>query len=155
MDNVNVIRVGFLTPCVKVVDCDMEMGDPIDRSGANYTCLIFVNPDEDGASVLKDIENGLPVSSGNFDWTLSAILPCKTNPGKNYRDKYGFSTRIYCDSDLRFGTLFGIVDSSSARPAYHPTVFIIGDEGSVRYRQAIGGANFDGIAFRTAISGLI
>jgi hypothetical protein len=154
MDNINVVRVGFLSPRMKLVDNDMEIGDPIDRSGSNYTCMLFINSDESGAQLLKDIEQNIP-ASGNYGWILSAIVPCKTHPGKIFRDKYNLATRVYCDSDLRFGKLFGIIDSASAQPAYHTAIFVIGDEGSVRYRQVIDGVDFDSMAFRAVLDSLI
>jgi hypothetical protein len=154
MDNVNVVRVGFLSPQMKLVDSDMEIGDPIDRSGAKYTCLLFINPDENGLRLFKEIEQALP-SSSSFGWIVSAIVPCKTHPGKTFRDKYNLATRVYCDSDLRFGKLFGIIDSASAQPAYHTAIFVIGDEGSVRYRQVIDGVDFDSMAFRAVLNSLI
>jgi hypothetical protein len=154
MDNVNVVRIGFLSPQIKIIDCDMEIGDPIDRSGSKYTCLLFINSDESCAKLIEEIERSLPIS-GNFGWVISAVFSCKANPGKVFRDKYNLGTRIYCDSDLRLGELFGIIDSASAQPAYHPAVFVIGDEGSVRYRQVISGVNLDLTAFRTALNSLI
>ena len=153
MDNINVVRVGFLSPQIGLVDSNMESGDPIDRSGQNYTCLIFVNPDKPGAEILQDIQTGLPPTAGGSDLTLSAILPCKSNPAKAFKDQNALTPRIFCDYDLRFGDFFNVINSASARPAYHPTIFIIGDEGTVRYRQLI--SEFDSKGFRTALSKII
>jgi peroxiredoxin len=151
MDNVNVIRVGFFAPRFKISDTDSETDDPIDRSGAKYTCLLFVNPDKPGASIIMDLEKDLPRTQDDLETVLSAIVPVKLKPAKEFKEKYRFRTRLFCDSDLRAGKLFSVIDSSTAGPAYHPTAFVIGDEGSIRYRQIAKADSFDTNLLRTSI----
>jgi len=137
MDNVNVIRVGFFAPAIIIPDTDREIDDPIDRSGAKYTCLILVNADEFGARVIGDIEKALSISFGGHTWNVSAIVPEKVRPAGEFKARSGFSTRLFSDGDIRYGKHYHIADSASAKPKYHATIFVIGDEGSVRYRCAI------------------
>ena len=155
MDNINVIRVGFFTPEFKIADTDGEIGEPIDRSGQYYTCLVFINPDDDGADLINMLESGLPKISTGLEVKLAAIVPAKPRIGKAFRQKAGFNTRLFCDSDLRAGKTFSVVDSASAKPAYHPVIFVIGEEGTVRHRQAYDTKEFNAEAFRTSISQLI
>ena len=155
MDNINVIRVGFNTPQLKITDTDGEIGELFDRSGQFYTCLVFINPDEAGAKILNMLEAGLPRTTTGLEIKIAAIVPAKTKIAKTFKTKAGFNTRLFCDSDLRAGKMFSVVDSGVAKPAYHPVLFIIGDEGSVRYRQALDPAVDNGETIRQAISKLI
>jgi peroxiredoxin len=155
MDNVNVIRVGFIAPEFRLTDTDGEIGSPIDKSGQKFTCLLFINPDDLGYSIMKDLDNGLPATAGGFKVAISPVIPLKPKLAKGFKSKLDLEIRLFCDSDLRAGRLFSVIDSGQARPAYHPTVFIIGEDGSVRYRQAIDPADTNGKQIRLAISRLI
>jgi len=137
MDNVNVIRVGFLTPEFRISDTDGEIDNPINKSGDKFTCLLFINPDDLGYSILKDLENSLPDTASGFKVVISPVIPVKPKLAKAFKARLDFETRLFCDSDLRVGRLFSVIDSSQARPSYHPMVFIIGEDGSVRYRQSV------------------
>ena len=155
MDNINVIRVGFIAPEVNLSDTAGYIGDPVDRSGEKLTCMIFANPDEIGGGLIKDLEKSLPLTVGGYDWSISAVVPVKIKIAQEFKNRYRFKTRLFCDSDLRAGSLYSIVDLSSARPSYHTAVFIVGDEGSVRYRQVAGKSGFDMQAFQSSVSKLI
>jgi peroxiredoxin len=155
MDNVNVIRVGFFSPEIKIPDINGEIGDPINRSGDLLTCLLFVNDDDIGTAAIKDIETGLPKTESGFQLQISVIIPDKIHIAKAFNEKHGFKARLFCDSELRLGKAFSIVDSHRAKPSYHPFVFIIGDEGSLRYRQEIGPEGLDSQLLRQKIKHLI
>jgi len=155
MDNINVIRVGFFAPKVKLSDTAGDIGDPVDRSGEKLTCMIFVNPDEIGGVLVKNLEMNLPPTAGGYDWSISAVVPVKIKIAQEFKNHHMLNTRLFCDSDLRAGSLYSIVDSSSPQPLYHPAVFIIGDEGSVRYRQVIGKSGFNMQTFKSSVSKLI
>lgn len=155
MDNVNVIRVGFFCPEIKIPDINGEIGDPIARTGDELTCLLFVNDDDLGAAIIKDIEAGLPKTDSGYELRISVVLPDKINIAKGFYEKHGFKARLFCDSELRLGRAFSIVDSRRAKPSYHPFVFIIGEEGSLRYRQAIDPEGLDSQLLRLKIRHLI
>jgi hypothetical protein len=154
MDNVNVIRVGFLTPEFRISDTDGEIGSPIDKSGQKFTCLLLINPDDLGLSIIRNLADGLPNTASGFKMILSPVLPVKPKLAKSFKARVDFEIRLFCDSDLRAGRLFGVVDSSRAKPSYHPSLFIIGEDGSVRYRIAIEGQDIDLAQFRAAVSQL-
>ncbi len=155
MDNINVIRVGFFVPELLLADTEGEIGDPVDRSGEKFTCLALVNPDEDGANLIKMLESGLPRTSTGFELALSIVVPAKMKIGKAFKEKHGIQTRIFCDSDSKMGSAFSIVDSSKERPSYHPVIFIVGDESSVRFRQIYEPEVFNYDEFRRSVSKLI
>lgn len=155
MDNVNVIRVGFFCPEIKIADINGEIADPIDRSGDMLTCLLFVNDDEIGTAAIRDIETGLPKTDSGYQVQISTILPDKIHVAKAFNEKHGFKVRLFCDSELRLGKAFSIVDSHQAKPSYHPFVFIVGDEGSLRYRQEIGPEGLDSQLLRQKTKHLI
>jgi peroxiredoxin len=155
MDNINVIRVGFFTPEIKLTDSNGEIDDPIDRSGTCYTALIFINADEKGTELIKALESGLPRTASGMDIKLSAVIPAKAKLARAFKEKAGFNTRLFGDSDLRLGKAFSVVDSSRAKPSYHSVIFVIGDEGSVRYRQIFEGQNYDIKHFQSSVGRLI
>lgn len=155
MDNVNVIRVGFFSPEIKIPDTDGEIADPIIKTGDRLTCLLFINDDELGASAIKDIETGLPKTDSGLELQISAVIPTKIKVAKAFKDKHGFKSRLFCDSDLRLGRAFSIIDSHLAKSSYHPFVFIIGEEGSLRYRQAIEPDGLDSSPLRQTIRRLL
>ena len=154
MDNVNVIRVGFFAPEFRLTDTDGEIGSPIDKSGQKFTCLLFINPDDSGYSVMKDLENGLPGTASGFETTISPVIPMKPKLAKGFKARLDSETRFFCDSDLRAGRLFSIIDSAKAQPLYHPTVFIIGEDGSIRYRQNVSPKDLDIQLLRLTVSKL-
>ncbi|MCD6161539.1 MAG: hypothetical protein J7K40_03885 [candidate division Zixibacteria bacterium] len=155
MDNINVIRDGFNISEFKISDINGGMHDPIDRSGDKFTCLVFVNPDKNGAELINKLENNLPDTASGFKIGLSAIVPIKLKLAKRFKDDEGLGDNLYCDRDLRVGKQFSIIDSSQAQPSYHPFVFVIGNDGSVRYKQAFEPSGFDMEQFRSAVSELI
>jgi hypothetical protein len=155
MDNINVIRVGFFAPAARLADTEMEIGDPVDRISGRYSCLAFVNPDDEGARILTEIERGLPASANRLDWNISAIVPLKPKSARAFKENRGIGIRLFCDADLKAGKLYVVVNSASARPAYHPTIFVVGDEGSVRYRQTAGNGDFDLNKFLASMARII
>jgi len=154
MDNINVIRVGFLTPEFRLSDTDGEIGKPIDKSGRKFTCLLFINPDDFGYSIMKDLENGLPDTASGFKVVISPVIPVKPKLAKAFKTRLSFEPRLFCDNDSRVGRLFNVIDSSQARPWYHPMVFIIGEDGSVRYRQNASPDGLDIQLLRLTVSEL-
>lgn len=155
MDNINVIRVGFMAPEIKIADCEGEIDDPISRSGECYTCLVLVNNDSDGLKLINRLESGLPRTSTGFEVCLSIVMPLKTKIGKATKTESGFQTRLFCDNELRIGKAFSVIDSSQVKPSYHPVIFIVGEDGSVRYRQVYESDTFNADDFRKSISQLI
>ncbi len=137
MDNVNVIRVGFIAPRFQLPDSNFEMGDPIDRSGDRYTLLAFLNPDDNGVGIVSNLQKGLPRSASGFEYKISIIMPLKSRQADEFKKKNRLDFRCFCDHDLNAGRLFSVVNTASARPAYHPIAFCIGHEGSVRHRAAL------------------
>jgi len=155
MDNINVIRIGFFAPAFKIPDVDGEIDDPIDRSQSRFTCLALVNADDSGGRIIRELEAVPLRTASGLDVVIAAVVPARIKLAREFRIRAGFETRLFCDCDLRVGRMFSVVASGNARPAYHPSIFILGEEGSVRYRQAIEFAQLDGAAFRKTIGDLI
>jgi hypothetical protein len=155
MDNVNVIRVGFFAPRMILTDTEMQSNDPIDRSENVYTCLVFANPDDAGVRLLSTIQRGLPQTKGDITWNLAAVLPLKPAAAVAFKKTHELQCRIYSDAELIAGTSFSISDSESARPAYHPTIFVISDEGTVRLRFNLENDKFDLEKFLNSITAII
>lgn len=137
MDNVNVIRVGFIAPRFQLPDSDLQMADPVVRSNNAYSLLLFLNADEHAADTILKLTRDLPRSASGLAFAVSCIFPLKPRQVKEFKQKYKIDLRCFCDQDLRVGRLFSIVNTSIAAPSYHPMLFCIGDEGSVRFRASL------------------
>jgi hypothetical protein len=155
MDNVNVIRVGFFAPQTVLTDTDMKAEDPVHRTQDIYTCLVFVNPDEQGIRIIKSLEQGLARNESGIDWHLAVVLPLKPKSALEFKLKRKLISRVYCDGELKAGKSYSIVASQSDSPAYHPTIFIVGDEGSVRKRFNFADEEFNLEKFRNSIAEII
>jgi hypothetical protein len=155
MDNVNVIRVGFFAPQTVLTDTDMKAEDPVHHTPDTYTCLVFVNPDEQGIGIIKSLEQGLARNESGIDWHLALVVPLKPKQAQEFKLKQKLISRVYCDGELKAGKSYSIVDSQSDSPAYHPTIFIVGDEGSVRQRFNIEDEDFSLEKFRNSIAAII
>jgi peroxiredoxin len=155
MDNVNVIRVGFFAPQLLLTDTEMQSDGPAERSEGVYTCLVFVNPDDAGAEVISTLEQGIPEKSGGINWRLVAVVPLKPAAALAFKKTQKLQCRIFSDGESKAGKSYCINDSQSARPAYHPTIFVIGDEGTVRFRFNIENSKFDLEKFLNSITAII
>jgi peroxiredoxin len=155
MDNINVIRVGFNIPGFKLSDTKGDMADPVNRSGDMLTLLIFANPDDSGSEFIKNIESDLPATRGGLPLELAVVVPVKIKPAKQFKDSSEITARVFCDYDLRIGRQFSVIDSASARPAYHQAAFVIEGDGTVRYRQAHTAEGFNYDLFKASLRELI
>jgi hypothetical protein len=152
MDNINVIRIGFYAPQTVLNDTEMHAADPVSREQGAYTCLAFVNPNEKGAAIIKTLEKEIASLKSTADWCLAVVLPLKPTPGRKFKASNSIAARVFCDSELRAGKKYCIVDTSVDYPAYHPTIFFIGDDGSVRQRMNLTDREFDTTKFRDLIT---
>jgi len=155
MDNINVVRVGFYVPEFKLSDTNGEIDDPVNKSDDKYTCLAFINPDKQSGKLIAELEKDLPATASGLQLVISVVAPVKIKQGKKLKEDAGFSSRFFCDNDLRVGRSFSLIDSISAQPLYHPVVFVVSNDRSVRYRQAFDAGGFDLQLFRSSVSELI
>jgi len=155
MDNINVIRVGFFAPQTVLTDTDMSADNPVGRTPGIYTCLAFVNPDEKGIGIIRALEQELisPISENR--WRLSIVIPLKPTAAQKFRASNAIGARVFCDGELSAGKAYSIVDTRSDLPAYHPTIFLIGDEGTVRQRVNISEQEFNITEFRDLVARVI
>jgi hypothetical protein len=155
MDNINVIRVGFFAPQTVLNDTDMNAEDPIGRISGIYTCLAFVNPDDKGIGIIKALGQELSSLKSVMEWRLSVAIPLKPAAAQRFKSANAIAARIFCDGELSAGKSYSIVDSRSDAPTYHPTIFLIGDEGSVRQRFNLNEQEFNLTGFRDLIARVI
>lgn len=155
MDNINVIRVGFFAPQTVLNDTDMNAGDPVIRGSTAYTCLALVNPDNKGVEIIKELEREFASPKSSVDWRLSVVLPLKPTRAQQFKHTNAITARIFCDSELNAGKSYSIVDTRTDAPAYHPTIFFIGDEGTVHQRYNIGNDEFNLVNFRDIIAKVV
>lgn len=133
----------------------MIAANPVSREQGAYTCLTFVNPDDKGVAVIKALEKEIASFKSTIKWQLVPVLPLKPTFGRKFKSSNSITARVFCDGELNAGKNYCIVDTSVDYPAYHPTIFLIGDEGSVRQRMNLTGREFDATEFRELIGGII
>jgi hypothetical protein len=155
MDNINVIRVGFFAPQTVLTDTDMNADNPVSRTPGIYNCLAFVNPDEKGIGIIRVLEHELISLKSENQWRLSVVIPLKPTAARKFKASNAIGARVFCDGELSAGKAYSIVDTSSDSPAYHPTIFLIGDDGSVRQRVNINEKEFNITKFRDLIARVI
>jgi len=155
MDNINLIRVGFNVEDFRLTDTAGDSGSPIEKSDKFYSCLLFANADDSSAKLINTLALGAPRTKSDLGVILSVILPEKTVSAGKFKDAHTIKARLYCDSDLRAGKMFSVIDSSIAKPTFHTVAFVINDKGTVLYRQASENGEFDTDKFNQTIRNLI
>lgn len=133
----------------------MNADDPVGRTPGIYNCLAFVNPDEKGINIIRALEQELSSPKSENQWRLSIVMPLKPTAAQKFRASNAISARIFCDGELSAGKAYSIVDTRGDSPVYHPAIFLIGDEGSVRQRVNIGEREFNLTEFRDLIARVI
>lgn len=155
MDNINVIRIGFFAPQTVLNDTDMNAGDPVNRKSGAFTCLAFINADEKGVGLIKAVDKELNSFKSAALWQLSMVVPLKPVTAQKFKAANSISARLFCDGELTAGKSYCIVDTQIDTPSYYPTIFFIGDEGTVRQRYNINDEEFSVAVFRDIIGKVI
>lgn len=138
MENVNVIRTGFMAPDFSQADINGEVFKLKDNLDGNFICLCFFpeGDAEKATSYLKDLNQGLPNSTAGLPVKLVGVSPAKAGHLKQLKDKLKLNFPLISDPLMSISSKYYIVNGYSPKPAVYFSVFVIDDTGVVRYRQS-------------------
>ena len=137
MENVNVIRTGFMAPDFTLGDINGTVFKMSENLAGNFLCLCFFpNGDSDKTAYLKELSQGLPDTAAKLPVKIIGISPAKSGHLKQLQDKLKLNFPLLPDPQLEVASRYYVVDGYSAKPAVYFSVFVIDDTGVVRYRAS-------------------
>jgi peroxiredoxin len=138
MENVNVIRTGFITPDFSLADTTGEMFILMDNLSENFLCLCFF-PEDDNEKILsylKELNQGLPKTASGLPVKVIGISPARGSHLKILREKLKLNFCILPDPQASISARYYVVNSYSSKSAVYFSLFVIDDNGIVRYRAS-------------------
>jgi peroxiredoxin len=159
LDNVNVLRTGFLAPDFSLPDTGGSIFSLRGSLEGNFICLCFF-PAGDGDRIigfLKDLGQGLPTTASGLTVRIVAISPQKLNHLQRLAGKLKLEFPVLSDIGSRVSRQYYVVDSKSPKPSVYFSAFVIDDEGIIRYRaiEVAGFSKFNPEGLRVEIARLI
>jgi len=138
MDNVNVIRTGFLAPDFSLPDTKGNIFNFSDNLEDCFIALCFFSgvDDERAKSVLKDRNSGLPKTAAGLNVKIVAVSSDKVQKLEKFRYDLNLGFPLLSDSRLTVTKSYYVDNSSALKPASHLSIFVIDEEGIVRHRVA-------------------
>ena len=137
MENVNVIRTGFMAPDFSLGDINGEVFKLSDSLAGNFLCLCFFPDGEtDKTAYLKEMNQGMPETAAQLPVRIIGISPTKAGHLKQLKDKLKINFQMLPDPQLEVASKYYIINGYSPKPAVYFSVFIIDDTGVVRYRAS-------------------
>jgi len=140
MDNVNRIRPGFLAPDFSLPDMEGEEVNLFSFLGKKNIVLFFFPDTQD-----KEILTFLSTLQENLkeirlrDGRVVAVFSEKKRLLRKLKENLTLEFPVLADEKGGVGWEYGVVDTSSGRGKFYPAVFIISQEGIVRFRQVFLG----------------
>ena len=136
MDNVNVIRTGFMAPEFSLSSTLGKMLSLNDCISDNFLALVFFADGHTSKtrSILSELNKGLPDTLYGFKVGIAAISPDKIHRLNELAQQLGLSYPLLSDSRMVASGLYNVIDSSAAGPSVHFSVFVIDNEFIVRHR---------------------
>lgn len=159
MDNVNVLRTGFVAPEFSLTDTRGQIFSLKDNLADRYLAVCFfpTGADERIRGYLKDINSGLPTTSTGMRVNPVAISPERINLLVKLVEELKLTYPVLSDPKLDVSGRYYVIDSGSFQPSVHFSVFVIDDELIIQHRvsEIKGISKFDPGELRSTISGLI
>ena len=159
MDNVNVLRTGFLAPEFSLPDTRGQIFSLKDSLEEQYLAVCFfpAGADERIKGFLKDLNSGLPKTSTGIRVNVAAISPERANSLVKLAEELKLTYPVLSDPRLAVSSRYYVTDSNDFRPSVHFSVFVIDDELIIRHRvsEVRGASGFDPGELRSTISGLL
>lgn len=159
MDNVNVLRTGFVAPEFSLPDTRGKIFSLKDNLEERYLAVCFF-PGAAGERIkgyLRDLNSGLPTTSTGMRVNLVGISPERANLLVKLVEELKLTYPVLSDPRLDVSSRYYVTDSGSFQPSVHFSIFIIDDELIIRHRvnETKGISKFDPGELRSTISGLI
>jgi peroxiredoxin len=159
MDNVNVIRSGFTAIDFTLTDTRGDVFRLKDALAGHFTCLVFF-PDGEIEKInnyLKGLNQGFPDTASGLTVKVVAVCPEMVSHLKQVKNKLKLNFPILSDPRMLVSTRYYVVNESSVKPAVYFSIFIVDDNGVIRYRtsEVPGFSRFAPDELRAIISRLI
>ncbi len=159
MDNVNVLRTGFIAPEFSLPDTRGQIFSLKDNLEERYLAVCFfpAGTDVKVKKYLKDLNSGLPKTATGIEVGLVAICPERANSLVKLAEELKLTYPVLSDHKLAVSSRYYVIDSDDFRPSVHFSIFVIDDELIIRHRvsEVRGISGFDTAELRSTISGMI
>lgn len=136
MDNVNVLRTGFIAPDFSLPDSSGEIFTLSSHLRDCFLALCFfpASPGDRIKGYLKDLNSGLPKTSTGLPVVTVAVTPEKTNSAAELRKDLKLDYPVLSDSKLKVSERYYLTDSDSFGTSVHFTIFVIDYDRIIRHR---------------------
>lgn len=159
VDNVNVLRVGFLAPDFSLTDTLGRTFSLIKSLADNFWAICFF-PARAEARVkgyLKELSSGLPASLSGLPVRIVGISPDRPNFLARLGEQLKLDFPLLSDPRLTVAARYYVIDSGSHQPSVYFSIFIVDDNGIIRHRvsEIPGVSAFSMEVLRSEISRLV
>ncbi len=136
MDNVNVIRNGFIACDFTLPDSNGNMISLKDFIKSDFLALCFFSGYDDRKikSYLRKLNSGLPKSASGFNLKVLAVSTEKIHRLNKLKDELGLSFPLLSDNRLTISNRYYVINSEDVGSAVHFSIFIIDNEFIIRLR---------------------
>lgn len=159
MDNVNVLRTGFMAPEFSLTDTKGRLFSLKENLKEGFLAICFFPPGP-GVSVrgyLKELSGGLPESATGIPVQVVGICAARVNLLGRLAEELKINFPLLNDNKLSVASRYHVVDTGCYRPSVYFSVFVVDDGGIIRYRasEVPGVSVFSMEELRSEIPGLI
>ena len=158
MDNVNVIRNGFFAPEFSLSSSDGNVVSLRHFIADNFLAICFFSDRNSNRirSILSDLNRDLPRTLYDYEVRAVAVSPDKIHRLNELKSELGLRYPLLSDPRLEAAMLYNVVSTSTDAPAVYLSIFVIDNEGIIRYRFIETGENeFKFEKFKKEISKII
>ncbi len=159
MDNVNVLRTGFMAPDFTLTDTRGELFSLKEslKEGFLAVCFFPAGPGAKVRGYLKEISGGFPASASGMPVQAVGISPDRMNSLGRLGEELKIGFPLLSDNRLSVAARYHVIETGSFRPSVYFSVFVVDDGGIIRHRvsEVPGVSVFSVEKLRSEISGLI
>lgn len=136
MDNVNVIRKGFIAPDFSLPSTDGNIISLKDSLSDDFLALCFFSSSSDNRirAILSELNGELPKSMSGYGYNVIAISPEKIHRLSELKNGLDLSFPLLSDERMNVCRRYYVADSEKPGRHVHFSIFIIDDELIVRHR---------------------
>lgn len=147
MDNVNIIRPGFIAPLFELFDSEGKKINLASFFGEKIVVLVFFSSLKENQDFLKLFQEKLSVSIKRKEIRLKGgvvlgISGVRKRELRKEKRKLNLEFPLLCDKDFSVISQYGVKDTSSEKGLCYPAIFIIDRNGLIRYRKVWVEKNF-------------
>ncbi len=141
MDNVNIIRPGFIAPLFELFDSEGEKINLASFFGEKIVVLVFFSSLKENQDFLKLFQEKLREIrlKGGVVLGISGV---RKRELRKEKEKLNLEFPLLCDKGFSVISQYGVKDTSSEKGLCYPAVFIIDRNGLIRYRKVWVEKNF-------------